>query len=128
VNLLLDRHAFLWFVNADSKLSKTAKALIEDPANRKSVSIATCWEIAIKSGLGKLTLGEKAATFLPRELATNHFDLLDISLGHAIFVESLPHFHRDPFDRLLIAQSIVESISIVSNEVQFDAYGVTRLW
>ena len=128
MNLLLDTHAFLWFVNADAQLSKTTKTLIEDPGNRKWISIATCWEICIKSGLGKLKLGEKAATFLPRELTTNHFDLLEITLAHAIHVESLPHFHKDPFDRLLIAQSVVESIAIVSNEIQLDAYGITRFW
>lgn len=128
MNLLLATHAFLWFVNADAQLSKAAKSLIEDPGNRKLVSIATCWEICIKSGLGKLKLGEKAATFLPRELAANCFGLLDISLAHALFVESLPHIHRDPFDRILIAQSIVQSIPMVSNEVQFDAYGITRFW
>jgi PIN domain nuclease of toxin-antitoxin system len=103
VNLLLDTHAFLWFLANDPTLSATAKGLIEDPANRKLVSMATCWEIAIKVGLKKLDLGEPAATFLPREIAANHFDLLGIELRHANFVESLPRYHRGPFDRLLVA-------------------------
>jgi len=128
VILLLDTHALLWFLNDDPFLSVTAKTLIEDPANRKFVSIATCWEIAIKVGVHKLDLGEPATTFLPRELASNHFDLLEIELRHATFVESLPHHHRDPFDRLVIAQAMIESIPIVSADVAFDLYGVRRLW
>ena len=73
--LLLDAHALLWFLDADPLLSATAKAMIENPQNHKLVSIATCWEIAIKVGLKKLDLGEPASTFLPRELASNHFDI-----------------------------------------------------
>jgi PIN domain nuclease of toxin-antitoxin system len=128
VNLLLDAHTLLWFLEDDPQLSATAKGLIEDPANRKFVSIATCWEIAIKVGLRKLDLGEPATTFLPRELATNHFDLLAIDLRHATFVEMLPHHHRDPFDRLLIAQSIIEAFLVLSVDAAFDLYGVSRLW
>jgi PIN domain nuclease of toxin-antitoxin system len=128
VNLLLDAHAFLWFVDADARLSARAKSLIEDPANRKFVSIATCWEIAIKVGLGKLNLGEPAATFVPRELAANLFDILPIELAHATFVETLPHHHRDPFDRLVAAQALIEKMPLVSVDVAFDPYGVRRLW
>jgi PIN domain nuclease of toxin-antitoxin system len=128
VNLLLDTHAFLWFLNDDPLLSSTAERLIEDPTSRKLVSVATCWEIAIKVGLRKLDLGEPATTFLPRELAANLFDLLGIELRHATFVESLPLHHRDPFDRLLIAQALIEAIPIVSMDVAFDPYGVRRLW
>lgn len=128
MNLLLDTHALLWFLNDDPLLSATAKGLIEDPANRKFVSIATCWEIAIKVGVRKLDLGEPATTFLPRELASNLFDLLEIKLQHATFIESLPPHHRDPFDRLLVAQATIESIPIVSADAAFDPYGVNRLW
>jgi PIN domain nuclease of toxin-antitoxin system len=128
VNLLLDTHALLWFLDNDRLLSATAKGLIEDPLNRKFVSLATCWEIAIKVGLRKLDLGEPATTFLPRELASNHFDLLGIELYHATFVESLPLHHRDPFDRLLVAQAIIEAIPIISVDVALDPYGVRRLW
>lgn len=128
MNLLLDSHALLWFLDNAPQLSSTARKLIEDPANRKFVSVATCWEIAIKVGLKKLDLGEPATTFLPRELAVNRFDLLAIGLAHATWVETLPHYHRDPFDRLLIAQAIIEGMPIVGVDVQFDPYGVTRLW
>lgn len=128
MNLLVDTHALLWFLNDDPQLVPSAKALIEDPVNRKLVSIATCWEIAIKVGLKKLDLGESATTFLPRELSANKFDLLGIELSHATFVETLFLHHKDPFDRILIAQSLLESMPIVSADVLFDPYGVTRLW
>jgi len=126
--ILLDSHAFLWFVWDDPLLSPAAKQRIEDPANHKWVSVASCWEIAIKAGLGKLRLGEPTTTFLPRELATNHFSLLRIELAHATLVETLPPHHKDPFDRLLIAQAIIEKLPLVSADAVFDEYGVTRLW
>ena len=128
MKLLLDTHAFLWFLGNNPMLSTTAKALVEDPTNRKFISLASCWEIAIKVGLKKLDLGEPATTFLPREIATNHFDLLGIELRHATFVETLPQHHRDPFDRLLIAQSMLEAIPVVGVDAVFDLYGVNRLW
>jgi PIN domain nuclease of toxin-antitoxin system len=128
VNLLLDTHAFLWFLNDDRHLSTIAKALIEDPGNRKFVSMASCWEIAIKVGSGKLDLGEPASTFLPKHLVANTFDVLNIDLRHATFVESLPFHHRDPFDRLLIALAIIEAMPIVGVDPAFDSYGIRRLW
>jgi len=127
-NLLLDSHTFLWFVWDDPELSASAKALIEDPGSRKLVSIASCWEIAIKAGLGKLDLGEPSHSFLPREIASNRFELLAISLPHVTMVEQLPHHHRDPFDRLLAAQTIIERLSLVSIDTVFDQYGIARLW
>lgn len=128
MNLLLDTHVLLWFLDDDPQLVLTAKLLIQDPANRKLVSVATCWEIAIKVGLKKLNLGEPATTFLPRELATNYFHLLGIELVHATFVEALPTHHKDPFDRLLAAQALVEGIPLISADTIFDQYGVNRLW
>jgi PIN domain nuclease of toxin-antitoxin system len=128
VIILLDTHALLWFLADDPKLIQSAKTRIEDPANHKLVSIATCWEIAIKVGLKRLDLGEPSITFLPRELATNGFDLLGIGLTHVTFVESLPPYHKDPFDRLLIAQVLIEKLPIISHDSIFDQYGVIRLW
>src|SRR5262245_48438230 len=107
-DLLLDTHTSLWFFWDDPQLSPTAKALIEDPNNRKLVSVASCWEIAIKAGLGKLQLGEPSRTFLSREIARNNFEVLSITVAHATAVEHLPLHHRDPFDRLLIAQGLNE--------------------
>lgn len=128
MDLLLDSHAMLWFFWDDPKLSSAAKTLIEDPDNRKLVSIASCWEIAIKAGLGKLTLGEPSQSFLNREIPRNNFELLSISLDHATSVEDLAQHHKDPFDRLIIAQAIAEGIPVVSNDPAFDAYPVRRLW
>ena len=127
-DVLLDTHTFLWFVWDDPQLSTLAKTTIQDPANRPLVSVATCWEIAIKVGIGKLRLGEPATTFLPREIAANRLTLLGIELAHAMFVETLPHHHKDPFDRMLIAQAVIEKMPIVSADAVFDQYGVTRLW
>jgi PIN domain nuclease of toxin-antitoxin system len=118
----------LWFFWDDPQLSAKAKALIEDADNRKLVSIASCWEVAIKVGLGKLELGEPSSSFLPREIARNNFELLPISLAHATSVEGLILHHHDPFDRLLVAQAKVESMSVVGTDDVFDSYGVSRLW
>jgi PIN domain nuclease of toxin-antitoxin system len=127
VTLLLDTHILLWFLQANPALSVIAKNLIENAANRKLVSVASCWEIAIKAGLGKLKLLEPAAVLLARELPANHFDLLPITLVHATAVEALPPHHKDPFDRLLVVQAQIEGIPLVSVDVIFDSYGVTRL-
>lgn len=128
MTLLLDTHAFLWFCQDAPSLSPQAKALIEDTANRKLLSIASCWEIAIKAGLGKLTLGESSGTYLLTALSRTGVELLPISLEHATTVEKLPPHHGDPFDRLLIAQAIVEGIPIVGVDSKFDPYPISRLW
>ena len=127
-SLLLDTHAMLWFWWADLRLSSTARSLIEDADNRKLVSVASCWEIAVKVGLKKLDIGESSRLFLPREIARNHFELLPIGLDHATAVEGLAMHHRDPFDRLLIAQAMVEGLSLVSADGVFDQYDISRLW
>lgn len=127
-SLLLDTHALLWFVWDDPQLSSTDRAQIETATHRKLISIASCWEIAIKAGLGKLDLGEPSRSFLTREIAVNNFELLPISLEHAAGVEALPLHHRDPFDRLLIAQAIADKLPVVSADTVIDPYGVTRIW
>jgi len=128
MKFLLDTHAFLWFVWNDPALSVSAQRAIAEPNNEILVSVAICWEISIKTSLKKINLGESARTFLPREIINNRFDLLTIAMSHATFVETLPHHHKDPFDRILIAQSLVVTLPIISNETLFDSYGVTRLW
>lgn len=128
MNLLLDTHTLLWFLRDDSSLSAAAKALIVDPTNHKFVSVASCWEIAIKAARKKLSLAEPSGVLLGRELPQNGFDLLHIELRHATHVELLPEHHKDPFDRLLAAQSLLEGMPIVSVDSQLDSYGVNRLW
>jgi PIN domain nuclease of toxin-antitoxin system len=128
MDLLLDTHTFLWFVWADTRLSATAQSIIVDPLNRKLVSPASYWEIAIKVSTGKLRLGEPFRAFIHREILRNKFEILPISIDHAAIVESLPFHHRDPFDRMLIAQCIVEAIPVLSADAIFDAYPVHRIW
>ena len=127
-SLLLDTHSALWFLWDDPQLSGVAKSLIESPGNLKLVSIASCWEIAIKASMGKLDLGESSQSFLSRELARNSFGILPITLEHATAVESLTKHHRDPFDRLLVAQAVAEKLILVSRDTIFDQYNVNRLW
>jgi PIN domain nuclease of toxin-antitoxin system len=128
MNVLLDTQAMLFFFWDDPQLSQKARATITDPANRKLVSLASCWELAIKVSTGKLSIGEPAKTYLPRELAANNFELLPITMEHATTVESLPYHHRDPFDRLLITQAMIEKMPIVSADAAFDSYGIPRIW
>lgn len=128
MTLLLDTHVFLWFCQGDRALNPTAKATIEDPNHRKLVSLASCWEIAIKAGLGKVTLGEPSAVYIPAALRSTGFELLPISLEHATLVESLPSHHKDPFDRLIVAQAICEGLPIVSADPALDLYHVKRMW
>lgn len=128
MRVLLDTHTFLWFCQDDPSLSAPARQLIEDPANQCFLSIATCWEVAIKVGLKKLALGEPSADYFRNAIPSAGVVLLPISLDHATHVETLPLHHRDPFDRMLIAQSVLESMPLVSVDVAFDPYGITRLW
>lgn len=128
MNVLLDTHTLLWFITDDPRLSQTALELIDDPSNDKFVSIVSIWEIAIKVSTGKITLTAPFDELFPHQLQINGFDLLPVKIGHTSFVTSLPFHHRDPFDRLLAAQSLTEGMSLVSIDDVFDDYDVTRLW
>jgi PIN domain nuclease of toxin-antitoxin system len=128
VNLLLDTHSFIWFVEDHPSLSAHARALIEEPTNTVFLSIASVWEMAIKVSLGKLHLSQPFDLFMPNQLLLNDVTLLDIAVSHTMRVAMLPFHHRDPFDRLLIAQSQVEGMPLISADSIFDAYGVNRLW
>ncbi len=128
MRLLLDTHTFLWFLLDDPQLSTTVKALMVDPNNDIEISPATYWEIAIKISLGKYELPEPYEMFIEREIVTNDFHILPIKPKHTAVLTTLPFHHRDPFDRLLIAQAMVEQIPILSVDTALDAYLVTRLW
>jgi len=128
MNILLDTHAFLWFVWDDAQLSQTAKDTITDPNNRKLVSVASVWEIAIKVSLQKLDLGMPYISFMQSQLAINLFEILQMTIEHGTEVSRLPFHHRDPFDRLIIAQSMWEQIPIVSADPAFNAYSIKRIW
>ena len=128
MRLLLDTHAFLWFILDDPKLSAKADALISDPNNDIHVSPASYWEIAIKISLKKYSLPEPYQVFMEREITANDFGILPIEPKHTAAVTDMPFYHRDPFDRLIIAQATVEGIGVVSGDSAFDSYGITRLW
>ncbi len=128
MKLLLDTHAFIWFIMGSPNLSATARVLIEDAANEKFLSVASLWEIAIKSSIGKLTLAAPFEVLIPQQLNLNGFELLNIEIDHAALVATLPFHHRDPFDRLLIAQATIEKMSVVSIDAAFDTYAITRRW
>ncbi|MCW5851760.1 MAG: type II toxin-antitoxin system VapC family toxin [Anaerolineae bacterium] len=128
MKFLLDTHSFIWFVEGNPALSENARQLIEEPTNEAFLSLASVWEMAIKVSLGKLHLSQPFDLFIPNQVLLNDITLLDITVSHTLLVATLPFHHRDPFDRLLIAQSLVESWSIISADSVFDAYGVNRLW
>src|SRR5688500_12711992 len=107
MRLLLDTHTFLWYIAGSSNLSSSVKELVEDVRTELLLSMASAWEMAIKAGQGKLDLDEPLATLLPRELERNRVDLVNIELSHVLLVETLPFHHKDPFDRLIIAQALV---------------------
>ena len=128
MNLLLDTHAFLWFIASDPRLSNQAQSLIQTPANRRFLSMASLWEMAIKVSLGKLTIAQPFDQFIPRQLQLNQIEVLAIELPHVEAVVAMPFHHRDPFDRLMAAQCQIEGLPIVSNDPVFDAYSVRRVW
>jgi PIN domain nuclease of toxin-antitoxin system len=130
LNSLLDSHSLIWYALDDPRLSATARALIKDPANKIMISPASYWEIAIKVSIGKLDLHQPYEDFLVLCLGPSGFRVLPIEPAHAIRVAALPFppGHKDPFDRLLIAQAIVEGIPIIGADVAFDAYPVRRIW
>ena len=123
---LLDTHTFLWFVMGNPKISLELRSQIEN--NENFLSIVNVWEIAIKYGIGKLNLGLPFNDFIDQHIVPNGIQLLNIQLEHLGIFVALPLHHRDPFDRLLIAQAIAEDIPIVSADNLFSLYPVQRIW
>ncbi len=123
---LLDTHSFLWFINGDEQLSFKAQQAITEPSATKYISIASFWEIAIKLSLGKLQLD---FTFrdLERQVDINGFELLPITFKHAYQVSLLDYHHRDPFDRMIIAQALTEDLTVISRDGHFDKYSKLQL-
>ncbi|MEH2293854.1 type II toxin-antitoxin system VapC family toxin [Nostoc sp.] len=122
---LLDTHTFIWFVMGDSRISLSWKSQIEN--NENLLSIASVWEMAIKHSIGKLNFGLAFDEFIEQQIIRNGIELLPITIDHITVVATLPLHHRDPFDRVLIAQSVVENISILSADKIFDAYPIRRI-
>ena len=128
MRLLLDTHALLWWFAGNENLSLRARSAIGDAESIVFVSAASAWEIATKYRIGKLPLAASLLGDLEMLLSAQNFRDLPISLSHAQSAGSLPGEHRDPFDRILIAQAMSENLTLVSNERLFDAFGVARLW
>ncbi|MEL6262085.1 MAG: type II toxin-antitoxin system VapC family toxin [Cyanobacteria bacterium J06626_6] len=128
MRFLLDTHAFLWFVLDDSRLSSEASSLVKDLDNRVLISPASYWEIAIKVSIGKYEIPGSFQDWIERQLSENGFEVLPLRVDHAARVTMLPFHHRDPFDRLLIAQALTEKIPIISIDGKFDQYSVDRRW
>jgi PIN domain nuclease of toxin-antitoxin system len=128
MHVLVDTHVFLWWVEGDRALPAKARAALANQENECLVSMASAWELAIKAGLGKLKLALPVERYVVEHVAANGFRMLDIRMAHVGRVETLELHHRDPFDRLLIAQALEEELPVVTADPIFRKYGVKRIW
>ena len=129
MRILLDTHTFLWLVEGDSdQLSERVQKFLQDEETIAILSIASLWELAIKSSIGKLTLSLPFAEYVQRYILDAEAEILPMLPAHTVAVSHLPFHHRDPFDRILIAQSLAENIPIISRDAVFDDYSVQRIW
>ncbi len=128
---LIDTHVFLWFVGNAKELSKTAKIIIEDEKNEIFLSIASLWEISIKTALGKLTIKGNYESVID-DITDNSIQILPINFAHTVEQNRLPFYHRDPFDRIIVSQAIVENMNLISADAAFDDYlkgiSIKRIW
>jgi len=128
MKLLLDTHTFMWFVDGNEKLHAHARNLIEDSGNMRLLSIGSLWEMSIKAGLGKLDVSMSFEELVRKQVEPNAISFLPLRPMHLDRLRTLPFPHRDPFDRLLIAQAMVEGAVILSRDGVFDQYPITRVW
>jgi PIN domain nuclease of toxin-antitoxin system len=128
MRVILDTHVFLWWIANDKRLSKASRQTIERAGNEILFSAASAWEIAVKCRLGKLDLPSSPETFVSSQLAKNDFTPLPITITHALRVLALAGSHKDPFDLMLVAQSAVERIPIITADPQFDQFAVETIW
>jgi PIN domain nuclease of toxin-antitoxin system len=128
MKLLLDTHVFLWWDEASPRLSRRAHKLIADPENTLYLSVVSAWEMILKVGTGKLIFPSAAAVYIPARLAHYRFEVLPLGLGHVLAAETLPTHHRDPFDRMLVAQAEVERLPILTHDPQIRKYNVETVW
>lgn len=127
MNLLLDTHALLWFVSGDVRLTRKARQAIEAGDTVNHVSMASWWEVAVKCSLGKLSIGDPLADFMKQRVSEG-FRLLPVDFQHLCPLVDLPFHHRDPFDRLIICQAMVEKMAICTGDVNFKKYPVKLVW
>lgn len=128
MNLLLDTHSMLWFIEGNERLTLPARSAITDPVNRTFVSVASLWEIVIKVSLGKLSVTVPIEVLLHKALDLNGFHTLAIETKHLATLLNLPLHHRDSFDRMMVAQALTERMTVVSADGAFDEYGIGRIW
>ena len=128
MRLLLDTHAFIWWDSDPAKLSPRALAMCQDRENELIVSVASAWEMQIIRQLGKLTLAVPLSDIIANQQRTNQIDILPVTLAHVLAIDALPQHHRDPFDRLLVAQATTENASLVTNDPALARYPVTIIW
>lgn len=128
MNLLLDSHTFIWMHNEPSKLSTRAAMEIVVLSNSLFLSIASIWEIQIKIQIGKFNFKDSLADVIAKQQKSNGLQILPITLSHILELDNLPFHHKDPFDRLLIAQANVENMTLVGSDPKFAAYSVNLLW
>ena len=128
MDYLIDTHTLLWIVTDSPKLSIQAKDLYLNPENRIFISLASIWEMAIKSSLNKLILEKSLEEFVDEHIKGNDIQILNIELPHILRIEKLPFHHRDPFGRLIISQQIENNLPIIGSDEEFDKYDVTRIW
>ena len=128
MKLLLDTHAFIWFVDGNPKLSNAARTAIDDIENRVYLSVASVWELAILVSLKRLTLQRTVSEYVTLYTDRNAIDLLPVTIDHIEVIVHLPFHHRDPFDRLLIAQAKFHDLHLVSADRTFKQYDINELW
>jgi len=128
LRVLLDTHAFLWLVSDDPKLSERAKSVFLDGGNELLCSAVIGFEIAVKFSLGKLELAEQPREFIDNRMRKNAFTRLPVTLAHTYRLAHLPFHHRDPFDRLLVAQALEEDVPLLSVDEVLSEYGIRRIW
>ncbi len=128
MRILLDTHTFLWWNDASPKLSRRASALLSDSRNTLYLSVVSAWELVTKVQSSKLKLAEPPSVYVPTRTAHYGMEILPLTLAHALAVESLPMYHRDPFDRMIIAQAQVERLPILTVDEEIQRYAVKTLW
>jgi PIN domain nuclease of toxin-antitoxin system len=128
MKILLDTHTLFWSVEQPGKVSVAAMSALQDPANDRLLSAATVWELAIKVGLGKIKLSMPYRQWMEKAIIDLVLDIVPVTVDYADRVVVLPPHHKDPFDRLIIAQALVDAVPVAGSDAIFDSYGVTRIW
>ena len=128
MRVLLDTNSFLWFIGGNNRLSPDARNIIADLDNQLFLSVASLWEIAIKISIGKLSLLQPFGQLIPQQLLESDISVMPIALNHLTRLSDLPFHHRDPFDRLIIAQAVTESLPVISSDAVFSQYPVKLIW